>query len=343
VDDVRRSRPYNLPKDIERALSVRSPFSGKGPVVEVTPPLTVTHTPLVVWFLRDDAIPGAAQFYSKELSYLQFDFEGESVNLEVILSKMGVSTDSAYRRNAMKVVNDGLKKFENTAALSLNMVRAGGLSLLGSCVSQPPPTSVDVSAPVGQVAGSWHVENAERGFKNLRSQRNLGNNVPDEVVDSLLEAVRTTGVEQCKKYYTLKRAVLKATQGESPSPPPSAPYRAPLCAHRGLSLPPPRSAGLETFTWADRNAPIDIGTASESYSWAEAVEMVRAGYEQFSPTMATLFTQMVEQKRIDVPAENGKRGGAYCASAFGCGPFQVSAPTTPTPTPMCRCSEVVER
>jgi len=51
--------------------------------------------------------------------------------------------------------------------------------------------------------------------------------------------------------------------------------------------------------------------------------MVRAGYNKFSPVMADLFMDMVNTKRIDVPAENGKRGGAYCASAFGCGPFQL--------------------
>ena len=81
--------------------------------------------------------------------------------------------------------------------------------------------------------------------------------------------------------------------------------------------------GLETFTWADRNAPLDIGTASDSYTWEEAVEIVRSGYDKFSPTMARLFTEMVNSKRIDVPADNGKTGGAYCAAAFGCGPFQL--------------------
>jgi len=50
----------------------------------------------------------------------------------------------------------------------------------------------------------------------------------------------TTGVDYCKRYYTLKKGILKKTQG------------------------------LEEFTWADRNAAIDIGTAAESYTWTEA-------------------------------------------------------------------------
>lgn len=43
------------------------------------------------------------EFYAKELSFLTFEWEGEAVNLEVVLAKMSVSTDATYRRNAMKV------------------------------------------------------------------------------------------------------------------------------------------------------------------------------------------------------------------------------------------------
>ena len=35
--------------------------------------------------------------------------------------------------------------------------------------------------------------------------------------------------------------------------------------------------------------------ASDSYTWDEAVDIVRAGYLKFSPTMADLFTQMVDE------------------------------------------------
>jgi len=237
IDEVRRSAPYNLSKEVERALTVRSSFAGKGKVVE---------------------------FYGNELSRLQFDLDGKKVNLEVLLAKMTSSKDTMVRRQCMKTLNNGLKEFERVCALSLNMV-----------------------------AGSWHIENKERGFKNLRSSRNLSNNLPDEVVDSLLSAVATTGVDYCKKYYTLKKQILKSTQG------------------------------LETFTWADRNASIDIGSADDNYTWEQAVDLVHKGYNKFSPTMANMFLEFVEQKRIDVPAQDGKRGGAYCSSAYGSGPFQL--------------------
>ncbi|CAL6420592.1 unnamed protein product [Bathycoccus prasinos] len=223
IEEERRSKPYNLSKEVERALTVRSAFAGKRQVVE---------------------------FYGNELSRLRFpmkdDESGETkeVNMEVLLAKMTSSKDTKTRRECMNILNEGLVKFERTCALSLNMV-----------------------------AGSWHIENTERGFKNLRSQRNVSNNVPDEAVDSLLTAVKTTGVDLCKKYYRLKKGILKETQG------------------------------LEEFTWADRNATIDIGTGSDSYSWEQAVQICKDG--------------------IDVPAADGKRGGAYCSSSYGCGPFQL--------------------
>ena len=41
--------------------------------------------------------------------------------------------------------------------------------------------------------------------------------------------------------------------------------------------------------------------------------------------MANMFMDMVNEKRIDVPALDGKKGGAYCAGVVpGIGPFQVS-------------------
>ena len=54
IDDVRRSQPYNLSKEVERALTVRAPFAGKGKVVE---------------------------FYGNELSRLRFKDGDEEVSL----------------------------------------------------------------------------------------------------------------------------------------------------------------------------------------------------------------------------------------------------------------------
>jgi len=108
------------------------------------------------------------------------------------------------------------------------------------------------------------VENKERHYTNLRTQRNLGNNCPDDVVDSLLLGVRTAGVPLCKRYYALKKNILKQTQG------------------------------LETFRWSDRNAPIDIsgaGTEDAKIPWEECVKIVEKGvcYIVLCPFHIALF------------------------------------------------------
>jgi len=242
IDELRRQKPHNLSKDVERALTVRSPYVGNRPLVS---------------------------FFDKELSLMRFklDEDGKEVNMEVLLSRMQSSNDAAFRAKCLQVLNDGLAgSVSRTAALSLS-----------------------------SVTGGWLIENKERKYINLRSRRNLDNNCPDEVVDSLLVGVRSAGIPLCKRFYTLKKGILQKTQG------------------------------LEKFRWSDRNAPIDIGGVSnEKISWEAAVAMVKKGYNQFSPKMSEMFVSMVEEKRIDVPAANGKKGGAYCAGVIpGVGPFQL--------------------
>jgi oligoendopeptidase F len=245
LDELLRQKPHDLSKDVERALTVRSPYTGTRPVVS---------------------------FLDKELSLIKFDLDGEgkpTVNMEVLLSRLSSSKDTAVRAKCLKTLNEGLNE---------SITRVAALSL-------------------SSVSGSWLIENKERNYATLRSRRNLDNNCPDNVVESLLSGVQSQGVLLCKRYYGLKKKILQDTQG------------------------------LQKFTWSDRNAPIDIGGTAEEeekISWETAVEMVERGYRKFSPHMADLFVGMVKEKRIDVPAIDHKKGGAYCAGVIpGVGPFQL--------------------
>eukprot|EP00977_Amphora_coffeiformis_P027501 scaffold34615_cov180-Amphora_coffeaeformis.AAC.23 len=266
LEELQRQKPHDLAKDVERALTVRAPYSGTRPVVS---------------------------FLDKELSLVKFDLEDGQppVNMEVLLSKLSSSKDAEVRAKCLRVLNQGLNQ---------SITRVAALSL-------------------SAVSGSWLIENKERKYATLRSRRNLDNNCPDNVVESLLKGVRSEGVILCKRYYSLKKQILQATQG------------------------------LEKFTWSDRNAPIAIsgsndaegsGTTAnsaegvvggegspqneEKISWKRAVKMVERGYRKFSPHMADLFLSMVNEQRIDVPAVDHKKGGAYCAGVIpGVGPFQL--------------------
>ncbi|KAG7340852.1 oligoendopeptidase F-like protein [Nitzschia inconspicua] len=221
-------------------------------------------------------VRNTVSFFDKERSLMKFqlDDDKDPVNMEVLLSVMGSSKDATIRAKCMKELNDGL----------------GG------------PVGRIAALSLSNVAGSWHIENQERKYTNLRSQRNLENNCPDEVVDSLLQAVRTAGVPLCLRYYKLKKSILR------------------------------KDRGLDTFRWSDRNAPIDMDNddnntnnkQDEKIPWDDCVKIVEKGYRSFSPRMADMFLTFVEEKRIDVPAVDGKQGGAYCSGAVpGIGPFQL--------------------
>ena len=259
VNDVRKQRPHNLEKNVERALTLRGPYTGTRPLVS---------------------------FLDKELSLLQFPLNDDDnnddetqkmVNMKILLSRLSSSKDATMRAKCLHLLNEGL---------GTHMVRISALSL-------------------SAVTGSWLIENKERSYPNLRSRRNLNNNVPDDVVNSLLEGVRQAGVPLTKRYYQLKKDILKATD-----------------------------KSFQQFTWSDRNAPISIPQSDNNnqqqeeekkIEWDEAVHMVERGYKKFSPIMAQMFMDMVHEKRIDVPAADDKKGGAYCAGVVpGIGPFQVS-------------------
>ena len=99
-----------------------------------------------------------------------------NANMEVLLSKLSSSKDANVRYQCMKVLNDGLGgEGEAGKGNGGAVARIAALSL-------------------SAVAGSWLIESQERNYKGLRSRRNLDNDCPDKVVESLLSAVRSVGV-----------------------------------------------------------------------------------------------------------------------------------------------------
>jgi oligoendopeptidase F len=192
-------------------------------------------------------------FFDKELSLMKFDIsmgstnaaDSTSVNMEVLLSRLSSSKDAAVRAHCLHQLNEGLGgTVSRIAALSLS-----------------------------SVAGSWLIENKERSYPSLRSRRNLDNNCPDEVVDSLLQGVRSAGVPLCKRYYTMKKSILQQTQG------------------------------LDKFRWSDRNAPMDIQKdddgseekkEQEKISWTEACNMVERGVREHRTIDAAMAAPTME-------------------------------------------------
>jgi len=126
----------------------------------------------------------------------------------------------------------------------------------------------------------WHTEAVElRGYASPITARNLGNDLPDEVVDTLLSICReNAGLFQ--RYFKFKA----------------------------------RALGMETLRRYDIYAP--LSQSEKKYDYHQATQMVLDSYRAFSPQVADLSMRVFDENHLDSEPRPGKRGGAFCYSAL---------------------------
>ncbi|HZV49304.1 MAG TPA: M3 family oligoendopeptidase [Candidatus Dormibacteraeota bacterium] len=117
-----------------------------------------------------------------------------------------------------------------------------------------------------------------RKYPTWISARNLANEISDEAVQALVEAV-TGRYDLVARYYRVKRRLL----------------------------------GVDRLYEWDRYAP--LGTADRRITWSEARDLVLSSYRRFSPRAGDIISDFFERRWIDAPVVEGKEGGAYCAFA----------------------------
>jgi oligoendopeptidase F len=124
----------------------------------------------------------------------------------------------------------------------------------------------------------WRNEQVDlRHFNNPIAARNLLNDIPDEVVDTLLDV--------CERNATLFQRFFRLKA---------------------------RWLGVERLRRYDIYAP--VAKADKTYAYAEAAEMVLDSFEQFDAHVASLARRVFEEDRLDSEVRPGKRGGAFCAT-----------------------------
>ena len=136
------------------------------------------------------------------------------------------------------------------------------------------------------LVNDWKAENVQlRKFATPITTRNLGNDIPDEAVSSLLRVCqKNAGIFQ--RYFHIKARLCKIN-------PMSryhiyAPYR----------------------------------TEQKSYRYQDAARLVLDAYRGFSPQLASLAEQVMVERHIDAHTRPGKIGGAYCYSVVpGSAPY----------------------
>lgn len=188
------------------------------------------------------------RLYEETSSRLVYTVDGQTYN-DAEISKLLMDKDPAVRHKAGAEVNRVAQENAPLFTLIYNMVMKDKA-----------------------------IEDNKRGFKHPVSARNLAEEVPDEVVDTLAQTVRDHYKDIAHRFYKLKAKWL----------------------------------GVDKISYWDRNAPLPF-SADVHYSWPEAVDMVLKGYNNFSPKLGKIAQDFFDHPWIDVPPRDGKRSGAFCS------------------------------
>src|SRR5919108_1043212 len=122
----------------------------------------------------------------------------------------------------------------------------------------------------------WHTEGLElRGFASPISAQNLENDLPDQVVETLLEVCRQNA-DLFQRYFKMKANWL----------------------------------GLEKLQRYDIYAP--LAQSEKKFDFASAKQIVIDSYRSFSPQVAALAERVFDENHLHAAIHPGKRGGAFC-------------------------------
>jgi len=126
------------------------------------------------------------------------------------------------------------------------------------------------------LAKDKEVEDKWRHYDRPISSRNRVNQVEDEVVDALVDAVAKSYPRLSHRYYALKA----------------------------------KWFGVEALDFWDRNAPLPDDDDSV-IRWGEAERTVLEAYGAFSPKLAEIGSEFFKKNWIDAPVRPGKASGAF--------------------------------
>lgn len=201
--------------------------------------------------LSETAVTGRSawnRFFDETLGAARFALDGEALTQQEVLARL-YEPDRATRRDAALAFTEGLQAHLRELTFVFNTVLAD-------------------KASVDRI----------RRYDSWLSSRNLANEVSDETVDALIEAV-TSRYDLVARFYTLKRRLL----------------------------------GLDEMVDYDRYAP--VGEADTRYAWEDARALVLDAYTDFHPQMGAVAGFFFDRRWIDAALAPNKRGGAFSHGA----------------------------
>lgn len=127
---------------------------------------------------------------------------------------------------------------------------------------------------------NWKDEGIElRGFSSPISIRNIGNDVDDKTINSLLDVCKNNAFV-FQKFFLQKAKLL----------------------------------GLKKLRRYDLYAPVTSKIKEKNYSYDRSVRLVLDSLEKFSPKLSSFAKEVFIKKHIDSELRRGKRDGAFCST-----------------------------
>lgn len=120
-------------------------------------------------------------------------------------------------------------------------------------------------------------EYAKRGFTAPIQSRNLDNDIEDDAVEALLQAVEARYPDISHRYYAWKA----------------------------------KRFNVDVLSYADRNAPLPGQSEEPPVSWQDAKDIVLNAYHDFSPVLSEKAEEIFTKNRIHAVPSKGKDSGAF--------------------------------
>jgi oligoendopeptidase F len=209
--------------------------------------------------------------------------EEKVINIKNVTGVNALNTlyDTLTNRYTFKVEVDGEMK-EMTRGELMMYVREADPDLRARAYQELYRVFGSDGAILGQmyqtIARDWHNEEVDmRRYTSPISARNLGNDLPDEVIDTLLKVCEeNTGTFQ--RFFKLKAKLI----------------------------------GMEKLRRYDIYAP--VAKSDKRYDFKAAQEKVFDSFRQFDPRFETLAKRVFNDDHLDSEVRKGKQNGAFCAT-----------------------------
>lgn len=230
---------------------------------------------------------GDVRYWLEEMRHLKpytlSEPEEKVINIKDVTGSRALTMlyDSYTNRYTFNVEVDGQEKVVTRGEL-MSLVRRPDAALRARAYQELYRVYGDDGPILGQMyqtlVRDWRNELITlRGYPTPISARNLHNDIPDEVVDTLLDiSQKNAGVFQ--RFFKLKASLLK----------------------------------MDKLRRYDIYAPVTA--SAKEFTFDQAADLILDSFEKFDPRFAQMAFKVMSENHVDSEVRKGKRSGAFCAT-----------------------------